>query len=165
MLNAIVTEPDSMVLPRDVNRWSCSSAFNYVPGSWFAVHCCHKHHDQMQLGEKRVHLAYTSVSQSTTEGSRGRNSRQESGGGNWSRQHRRDCYWFVPHNLYSLLSYPTQGHQLRDNNSHSFWALPYQPLINISLPTTLMEAFSQLRFLFPNDSCLCQVDKTKQKQN
>jgi hypothetical protein len=29
----------------------------------------------------------------------------------------------------------------------------------------VIEAFSQWRFLFPNDSCLCQVDKTKQKQN
>lgn len=43
-----------------------------------------KHHDHEQLGEERVHFAYAFTSQSVTEGSQGKNSREEPRG--------RNCY-------------------------------------------------------------------------
>jgi hypothetical protein len=49
--------------------------------SWFASYCCDKHHDQKELEEEKICVAYTSASQSTTEESQGKNSGQEPGAG------------------------------------------------------------------------------------
>jgi hypothetical protein len=68
-------------------------------------------------------LAY--MSQSITEGSQGRNSRQETKGRNRSRGHGR----ILLTGLLSLLSYRTQVHLPRGDPTHSGWALPHQFLI------------------------------------
>lgn len=55
--------------------------------SWFDFCCCYKTLTESTLGEEKDYLAYVFRSQSITEGSQGRNSRQELGGRNWSWGH------------------------------------------------------------------------------
>lgn len=49
------------------------------------------------------------------------------------------------------------------------WALPHQLLNNKTIHrlanSSIMEAFSQLSFPFPDNCSLCQVDKTTQNKN
>lgn len=42
----------------------------------FVMYCCERQHNLMQRGEEKVYLAYTSQSQSITEGSLGRKSKK-----------------------------------------------------------------------------------------
>lgn len=90
-----------------------------------------KHRGQKQLGEERFISAYTSVSKAR----QGLKQRPQKNPDHWP-----------------LLLLETA------------WVLPHQSLIKKMTPTdlptgNLMEAFSQLTFLFLDDSDLCQVDK------
>lgn len=91
-------------------------------------------------------------SHSITEGSQGKNSRQEP----W----RHIAFWPDTHILPSVLSYIIQ-----DYLSKAGCALPHLSSIQ-NYPTGNLEgAVSQLRFFLPDNSTLCQADKKQSAQN
>jgi hypothetical protein len=80
-----------------------------------------KKHDQKQLKEESICLAYTSTSLFFTEASQDRNSNRA---GNWrqelmQRPKRGIAYWLAPHGLLSLFSYGTQDYQPRGSLTHN----------------------------------------------
>jgi hypothetical protein len=72
-----------------------------------------------QAEEKRVNLAYTSMSPFTTKVRAG-TWKQEL----MQRPERGAAYWRTPRGLLSLLSYRPQDHQSRDSNTHNELGLP-----------------------------------------
>ena len=84
-----------------------------------------KHHDQTQVGEERVYLAYTSTSMFIIKGSQDRNSkrtgtcRQELMQKPW----RGAAYWLAPKGLFCLFSCRTRVQQPMEWY-HSQWAGP-----------------------------------------
>jgi hypothetical protein len=74
-----------------------------------------KHHDQKQIGEERVYVAYASISLFITKGSQDWSS---SRAGNWKQElMQRSCrdaaYWLISHGSLSLLSYRTRDYRPR----------------------------------------------------
>lgn len=79
-----------------------------------AFYCCDKHYDQKELGEKKVHVVYTSQSQSVIEG---RQSRNSSTAGIWlqelkERSQGDAAYRLALYGLLSLLFSTSQDHLL-----------------------------------------------------
>ena len=121
------------------------------------------------LGRKWYILAYMSWSQSIIERSQGRNSGQEPGGRNRSRSHGGTLF----NDLLLVACLTCFLTQLRTIQGRHLpqWALPHQSLImkkkyvpKACPQAYLMEAFSQLRFLYLDDSSLCHIN-TNQTQH
>jgi hypothetical protein len=82
-----------------------------------------KHHDQKQLGEERVYMAYQCSS--LKEVRTGTQARQEPGGRSWCRGHGGVLLTeLAPHGLLRLLSYKTWDHQLRASTTQQ-WVGPF----------------------------------------
>jgi hypothetical protein len=114
-----------------------------------------KHHDQKQVGEERVYLAYTSTSLQSTEGSQDRNSDKQ--GRNLQRPWKSLANCLAFHGFPSLFAYGTQDHQPRDGSTlngliPSTWNSP------IGLPAALWSHFLNWGSLRSDDYSLCQGD-------
>ena len=92
-----------------------------------------KHHDQKQIGEEKVYLAYTSTSLFIIKGSQDRNS---SRAGTWrqelmQRPWRSAAYWLVSPGLLTLLCYPGPPAQgcpyLQWTHQSLIKKMPYRP--------------------------------------
>jgi hypothetical protein len=88
-----------------------------------------RHHDQKQLGEKRIYLTLPYHSSSLKEVRTRAQAGQGPGQELMQRPWRDAAYWLAPHGLLSLLSYRTQDHQPRLVPSTMVWSLPHQSLI------------------------------------
>lgn len=72
------------------------------------------------------------------------------------------AYWLAPQGLLDLLSYTTQDHLVRGDTFHNTLD---PPTLTINQKASLVEEFSQLKFLFPDNStpaCVKLINKTKQ---
>ena len=86
-----------------------------------------KQHDQTQLGEERVCLAYASVHHQRKSGQKVR-------AGTWRQELMQRpwgvaAYWLAPHGLLSLLSYKTQDQQAMNGTTHNGLGSPL-PITN-----------------------------------
>lgn len=117
---------------------------------WCVFYWYGKHHDQKQLDEKGVYLAYISQSQFITEGSENRNS-----SGSSSKNYGGKVPNFLFHMLCLVCIFkPLRTTYLyRTGTSHSWLVLSHQslqqPAPQTFLQVNLVEAFSLLRFLLP----------------
>lgn len=123
-----------------------------------------KHHNQKPLGEERADPILHFLQQSITEETQGGNSRQEPGGGNWSKGHGRVLSTSASAmvcSACSFLFYTTQDHQgcttkwsgsscINHSSRKCMTDLPIHP-------SSLRHSLNWGPF-FPNDSWLCQID-------
>lgn len=75
------------------------------------------------------------------------------------------AHWLAPQDLLSLFSYTPRDHLSRGGTTHNELGLPASITrkMHHSCAHRLIlwrKAFSRLRFLFPEDTSLCRVDKT-----
>lgn len=98
-----------------------------------------------------------------TEENQGRNTNKNLEAGIQAESGRNAAYWLVLCGVLSLFSYITQNSQPRGGTAYSGLG-PLTSVINQenAPQPSLMEAFSELRFLFTNDPGLCQVDRNNQ---
>lgn len=116
-----------------------------------------KHHDQNQLGTKRVHVIFHSTSQSFIERSQSINSSLESGGKNWSRSYEEPWIftWFsqlTPSTTWTGVALPPKDYTLTSITNQEYD-------LHTFFQAILKEAFSPPRYLFPDNLILCQVAK------
>lgn len=94
--------------------------------SYLGFYCCGKHHDQIQLWEEKVYLAYMFQSQSIMKGRKSEQERKEEP----RRRPRRDAAdWLAPFGLLSLLPYTRQTTCPGVAVPSVRWALPRQSSI------------------------------------